>query len=543
MLGGELGGVAVSAASACVDAPDGGLRPHLDVRRRVRGLRRQRAELHAQAGDGADPRERDQEEEEPDVRGGRRQGAEEEYEELLDERAAGLPHPAGDDVDRRLALRLLLGVERDVGHLLRRVEHAVLGRLRPHVLRRPDEDGEHEGRLAHRRGQRAPQGREEDQGEEADAGGEADHGRAQGREAPAEPREEALPDKHEDNGDNARRGGVHPHERRVVVRGRVLELQAGLPGHLDEVDGHAVADDDDAEVQDVRRGHEVPDALHHAHVRLGLRLLRLRLLHEVRVVDDIPLHVGERGDHARPGEEAGRDEVHERQLPRVGALLDRRRLPHLRDVGNEVARDDECHVRKHPEKRVELFRFRDVADLVGEAPEKEAENHRAPELRHEVEKAEGPEPDHGHRPEERARQHLEEPVAERVRVDQVLHRVEDEGEGPEEHEEEDRRDVEDRRLGADGTEAHIHGEKNDRPRDQHVGLQKRDGLCARTSVGHDEDVFRVAENRVVEEHHEENYREGQHLLHLIWREIAPQPLGAEKARPLGRARALLHDSP
>ena len=47
------------------------------------------------------------------------------------------------------------------------------------------------------------------------------------------------------------------HERRVIIRIRELLLKLGLPGHLDDVDTHAVADDKHRKVADVRRFGEV----------------------------------------------------------------------------------------------------------------------------------------------------------------------------------------------------------------------------------------------------------------------------------------------
>ncbi len=66
----------------------------------------------------------------------------------------------------RLPLRLRLGVERDVRHLLARVEERVLRRLGQDVLRGADDDGEHERRRAERGDQREERLVEEDEAEE-----------------------------------------------------------------------------------------------------------------------------------------------------------------------------------------------------------------------------------------------------------------------------------------------------------------------------------------------------------------------------------------
>ena len=59
-------------------------------------------------------------------------------------------------------------------------------------------------------------------------------------------------------------------------------------------------------------------------------------------------------------------------------------------VRRNVARNHERHIPERAQDRVELLRLLDGAHVVREAPEKEADDNRAPELRHQVEDAEGP---------------------------------------------------------------------------------------------------------------------------------------------------------
>jgi len=72
------------------------------------------------------------------------QRAEDADEHLLDEGASRLTQWVSDDIHGSLALDLGLGVERNVGHFLARVEQGVLGALGQDVLVGTDHHSHHQ---------------------------------------------------------------------------------------------------------------------------------------------------------------------------------------------------------------------------------------------------------------------------------------------------------------------------------------------------------------------------------------------------------------
>ena len=96
-------------------------RLHFWLARSLVGIVREFAILFEFSGEGAsslDPRGDDDAEDDSEVGRREREGAEDDDERLLDERAAALTERPPDDINGRLALGLLLLVQRDVGHLL-----------------------------------------------------------------------------------------------------------------------------------------------------------------------------------------------------------------------------------------------------------------------------------------------------------------------------------------------------------------------------------------------------------------------------------------
>ena len=180
------------------------------------------------------------------------------------------------------------------------VASSALGSLGHDVLRRADEDGEHERRGAERGERRGEGGAGEAEREEGDARREEDRRRDHGRGAPAPLAEdEAAEEHHEERhdaslsrhaarweaqvGEAADRarvcasarlapgwsaaaaygGGEGAHEGGVVGGIGKGRLELGLPGHLDEVDAHAVRDHEGRQVANVRRRGEVARRLAH----------------------------------------------------------------------------------------------------------------------------------------------------------------------------------------------------------------------------------------------------------------------------------------
>ena len=149
---------------------------------------------------------------------------------LLDERATRLAERSADHIDGGLAFGLLLGVERNVGHLFARVEQGVLGGLGHDVLHRSDEDGDEQRRGAEGGENWSERVAREAEGKEGDTGGQQDGRRDHGRGTPAILVEHEAPKEHHEQRRDASRGRERAHERRVVhwVWEGFLELRPGF---------------------------------------------------------------------------------------------------------------------------------------------------------------------------------------------------------------------------------------------------------------------------------------------------------------------------
>ena len=114
-----------------------------------------------------------------------------------------------------------------------------------------------------------------------------------------------------------------------------------------------------------------------------------------------------------------------------------------------------------------------------------------------------------------------EPVAEGVRMQGALHRIDKEGKGGEKGDEGGDDAVEDlitRELV--GQLRVEHGEA-DRARKVDVRLQKRDDLGTRLGCSHDEHIFGVSQDGVVKQDGKKHESEGKDLLQLgLWRQEA-----------------------
>jgi hypothetical protein len=109
---------------------------HRDGHALVIALLLERSVLAVEDLSGVDPERDEAEEDDTQVRRACGEGSKADDHDLLDRRAAGLAEGVADDIDRSLALRLHLCIERDVCHLLHRRARASTG-VRTHFV--PDE--------------------------------------------------------------------------------------------------------------------------------------------------------------------------------------------------------------------------------------------------------------------------------------------------------------------------------------------------------------------------------------------------------------------
>mmetsp|Transcript_5666 Transcript_5666/g.14450 ORF Transcript_5666/g.14450 Transcript_5666/m.14450 type:complete len:476 (+) Transcript_5666:346-1773(+) len=465
-------------------------------------------EQRAQARSGSEPHRDDDQENHAKVWRRCRERSKRENHELLYERTSRLTEGVADDVDRRLALDLRLLVERDVRHFLARVEERVLGSLREDVLRGTNEHSHEERREAERGEDGIPRSGEQDEAEE-DGTGEEDHrGRDDRGNAPAELSEDEARNNHEHERHRSGGGGEVAHEHGVVVGVGVLRLNLGLPRHLDEVDGDSVSNNKRGEVTHVRGLGEERDGLADAHGEFLLLLLRGGRLRNVR--EHVLVHGPVDASDAESANDNHAHESLERDAPSVNAggkvRADRREEAH------SLSGEDESNVGDEAEERVELLRLLHLHDLVGEAPEEHRHDDGAPQLCHHVEKAVRPIAYNCNGTHEPWSKFVEQVDTEFRRVKGVARGVHDERKGAEKNHERHEDRVEEPITVHQVGQASVDGGEADSCGQVDVRLEERDDLSARSGGSHDEHVFGVTQDGVVEEDAEHHESKRDHLL-------------------------------
>ena len=162
---------------------------------------------------------------------------------MLDQSTTRLAERVADDINGSLTLGFGLVIERNVGHLLARIEERILGCFGEDVLGSTHEYGSEQGGEADS-GQGGGQNiREEHQGEEDDTSDQEDGRSDESSHSPTEPGEDPARDKHHRESDSTGGGGEITHEGRVVVRVRELSFNLRFPGNLDQVDGDTIGHD------------------------------------------------------------------------------------------------------------------------------------------------------------------------------------------------------------------------------------------------------------------------------------------------------------
>mmetsp|Transcript_1427 Transcript_1427/g.2880 ORF Transcript_1427/g.2880 Transcript_1427/m.2880 type:complete len:538 (-) Transcript_1427:289-1902(-) len=428
--------------------------------------------------------------------------AEDNHDRLLHERATRLADACSEHVDGGLALDLALSVEGNVGHLLRRVEQRVLDGLGEDVLPHADPHRLRQHALVLRRVS------SEDEGEEGGGEGAHEDRRCERAHCPAQVLHNVGAEEDDDEGGGADQRRVVTHEDLVVLLVGVLLLDKALPDDLGEVDGEAVAHDEDAEEAEVLLLHEELEAVHHPHLGLlGLGLLRRHgavlvlaaefLILGVEHVDDLVEH---QQAGARSSDEHGR--VLERHAERVVAVVG-----HARKVCDRLAGANRSNVGELPEERVEALGLPDGDNVVGELPEEHTDAHGAPELGDDIEEGVAPvaEQRHGILPS------LIE-AGGHGRVDQFPVGVKNKSKEDIERQERAGRDVEEHLLREDGGDGRVVHHEGSCRREHTVHLEESDALGA---AGRDhEGVLGVTDGGVDvddEKHHERHTKELGHF--------------------------------
>ncbi|RZR75374.1 hypothetical protein BHM03_00056025 [Ensete ventricosum] len=167
-------------------------------------------------------------------------------------------------------------------------------------------------------------------------------------------------------------------------------------------------------------------------------------------------------------------------------------------------------------------------------------HHTSPQLRHDIEEAEAPNPQNRDRTKETRAERRQEPIGERGGMDGVAQRIQHERKGPEKGYERQNHGVEQGLLREHVRQLGVQQHEPYRHRQVHPRLQERDNLGAAPLGGHHQHVLGVPENGIIEENTEEHNPQRNYLLQR--RYIDAQELGLliplrlDKSSSVGRNR-------
>ena len=177
--------------------------------------------------------------------------------------------------------------------------------------------------------------------------------------------------------------------------------------------------------------------------------------------------------------------------------------------------------------------------LIGKTPEEHRNHHTAPKLSHDIEQTEAPNPHNGKRAEKPRAERVEKLVGEGLRVNIVAERVQNEPKRPKEGDKRKNHSVKQgllrQHIGQLGVEKH----EPNRHRQVDPSLEERDNLCAASFGRHDEHVFGVSEDRIVEEDTEEHEPKRDDLLqsrHFDAQELCRLGFAEDRFRRRSRSR-------
>lgn len=219
---------------------------------------------------------------------------------------------------------------------------------------------------------------EEGEREETDTGDTENDGRNQRSDTPSVLAEDGATGKHHEQSNKTGDGREITHEGRVRVRVGEGLAQVGLPRNLNNVDRHSVGDNDSSKVSNVGRLDEILGRVCEAELGLGLLGLAFPRLEDVRVCEDVRVHVAVAGHDDTTTNNDCSHEVAERDCPAINASG--KVLTHIRHKAHVLTGEDEGNVGAKTEEGVVLLRLGHRHGLVGETPEEQTDNARSPQL-------------------------------------------------------------------------------------------------------------------------------------------------------------------
>ncbi|URE18442.1 hypothetical protein MUK42_10438, partial [Musa troglodytarum] len=181
-----------------------------------------------------------------------------------------------------------------------------------------------------------------------------------------------------------------------------------------------------------------------------------------------------------------------------------------------------------------------IRHLIGKPPEQDRNHHTSPQLRHDIEEAEAPNPQNRDRTKETRAERRQEPIGERGGMDGVAQRIQHERKGPEKGYERQNHGVEKSLLRKHVRQLGVQQHEPDRHRQVHPRLQERDNLGAAPLGGHHQHILGVPENGIIEENTEEHNPQRNYLLQRRYLDAQELrlllPLRLDKASSVGRNR-------
>jgi len=423
---------------------------------------------------------------------------------LLNQRSSALTQRIPNHIHGCLPLRLRLLIQRNVRHLLTRIEQRVLRALAQNILRRTHEDREHERRRPERRGHRLEERSEDGQRVKRQSRNPDHRRRDHRRIAPSELAEDLASEEHHYEGDGSGGRGEVAHERRVRVGIGVRRLEFALPRYLDEVDAHSVADDEHGEVADVGRAEEEFGRFAQAHLDLLLLLFgRLFFLVDtLGIGHDLALHVVEEGNEACSGDGDGSHEVFDGHSPGVDARWEVG--AEGGDEANVLAGKDERYVSSQSKQWIILLRLIHGRNLIRKTPKQQTRHDAPPHLGHDVKEGEAPIPHDRQRGAESLRQRQGDLVHEGVRMEGADVRKDDEGERDEEEEEGDGARVEYVLLFHAIAEFAVECGETDGCREIDICFNKGNNFRTRSLGSNHQYILGIAKDGVIEQNEEKH---------------------------------------
>lgn len=471
-------------------------------------LRLSLSEAPVQVTGSCQPQADDGQKDETQIGGGCSQGTETDDHKLLDQCTSGFTQGVANHIDGSFTLGLGLFIQRNVCHLLARIEQRVLGGLGEDVLCSTNKYSSKE-RSQSKGGQAWGESiREEHQGEEDDAGDQQNGRGDQSCHSPSKLGEDPAGDDHHGEGDGTSGSGEVTHEGRVVVRVGELSLDLRFPGNLDQVDGNSIGNDQEGQIPNVRRGCQETEGFSHRHRLLLLFLFALGN-GTSNTRDNSLLQIGIDGANEQTANDNHTHETLEGKTPAVNA---RRQVgTDLREDLHGTARENEGNVGSKSEKRIELLSFINGSNLIGKAPEKNRDHDGTPQLCHDIEEAVGPVANDSNGTCKTRTSGFQKFFAEFGGVEHITHRVEGECKSTEKGNEGDDAGVEKLlggehvgELGVENRESNGHGEVD-------PCLQEWNDFCTRPRGSDDQHILGVTENGVVVKNAEEHETKGNDL--------------------------------